>query len=260
MGIGTDLRNFWNAKNEWHEQMWEGIEDDPWRLLTGFDPASTEISNFLLNRDDDPLGDWFGGPTSEQMRTGRYRPEEKSAANKGKVIIPAVVGTILTAGALGGAGGAAGGAGGSGGAAAGGAGGAGGAAGLGAQLGNTAGVLQGSSAAGTLPGTIAIPGMNTVRLGNTGGVLMGTGGAPAGSMAAAGPGATAGGAGGSFWKDFGQNLLQNPPQFQQPQQAQDSPQHQFTQQLLAPLMAPQNEQEAQARNNAMSLLLQQHRG
>lgn len=211
MGIGTDLRNFWNAKNEWHEQMWEGIEDDPWRLLTGFDPASTEISNFLLNRDDEPLGDWFGGPTSEQMRTGRYRPEEKSAANKGKVIIPAVVGTVLTAGALGGAAGAgeAGAAGGAGGAAGGAAGGSGGGAAAGGAGGSSGGWLSGLS-----NGQKMALAMN---MGN----MMGGG---------------------------------------QQQQAQQTPQHVFNQQQLAPLMAPQNEQEAQARNNAMSLLLQQHRG
>lgn len=104
------VKSGWNAKNEWHQQVWEGIKEDPWRLLTGFDPLATMISNAVLGRDDEPLGDWFGGPTTDQLRSGRYDRGEHKAANDMKVMIPLLVGGILGGGAI--AGGAAGGAGG----------------------------------------------------------------------------------------------------------------------------------------------------
>lgn len=142
--LSGGFKNFFGANDEWTNQVWEGIQDDPWRLLTGFDPLNTHISNALLGRNDDPLGGWLGGPTQDQMNavdpdgTPRYEGDEKNAAQAANVIIPLVVATILTAGAAGGA--AAG--------AEGGAGAAGGAGGLEGGIGMGAGAAGGGSGAG----------------------------------------------------------------------------------------------------------------
>jgi hypothetical protein len=42
--------------------MWDRIKDDPKRLLLGVDPASTEIWNGILGRDDEPIVNFLGGP------------------------------------------------------------------------------------------------------------------------------------------------------------------------------------------------------
>ncbi len=42
--------------------MWDRIKDDPKRLILGVDPASTELWNTILNRDDEAIMNQLGGP------------------------------------------------------------------------------------------------------------------------------------------------------------------------------------------------------
>ena len=41
---------------------WDRIKDDPKRLLLGVDPASTELWNGILGKDDEPIVNFLGGP------------------------------------------------------------------------------------------------------------------------------------------------------------------------------------------------------
>ena len=113
MGFLSDLNS---ARKKWHGQVWEGLEDDPERLFMGFDPVSTELWNKILGRDDEPLGGYLGGPSSDQKRDpeANYTAGERKAAGIGQGVA-GILGAIYGGGALlggGGAGGASGGGGG----------------------------------------------------------------------------------------------------------------------------------------------------
>lgn len=49
-------------------QLLSSIGSDPTRLLTGVDPASTDLWNKVLGTHNKPLTDWFGGATSDQIK------------------------------------------------------------------------------------------------------------------------------------------------------------------------------------------------
>lgn len=55
----------------WLKDLWSGIKADPKRLVLGVDPASTEMWNAALGRDDRALVNAFGGP-----REGTYERAE----------------------------------------------------------------------------------------------------------------------------------------------------------------------------------------
>lgn len=84
------IDSFIDQHKKWVKDAWEGIEDDPWRLLVGIDPVSTELSNLILNRDDEPLGGIVGGPTGTQMEALGYTDEERKAAEYGQAIAAAL--------------------------------------------------------------------------------------------------------------------------------------------------------------------------
>lgn len=84
------IDSFIDQHKKWVKDAWKGIEDDPWRLLVGIDPVSTELSNLILNRDDEPLGGIVGGPTGTQMEALGYTDEERKAAEYGQAIAAAL--------------------------------------------------------------------------------------------------------------------------------------------------------------------------
>lgn len=153
------LSDFWSQHKKWRKDLWKGIEDDPWRLLTGVDPVSTEISNLILNRDDKALGSIVGGPTGHQMDRLGYSDDQRDAAKYGQ-ILAGVLGISFGAPAVFGAFG--------GGSAAGGAAAAGGGGGWGAGIGGTGvgslgsgggfGAGGGFTAGGSSGGTLAAQG------------------------------------------------------------------------------------------------------
>jgi hypothetical protein len=59
MGTLKDLYSF-----EKHNlgYMWDALKSDPKRLILGVDPASTELWNQILGRDDKPIVNFLGGP------------------------------------------------------------------------------------------------------------------------------------------------------------------------------------------------------
>lgn len=147
--LGDVFEDFHKQNKKWTKDLWRGIKDDPWRLLVGVDPLSTEISNLILGRDDEPLGDWLGGPTSEQMDRLGFDSGERFAARTGKTVAGVIgLGALSGAFPAGGAGG--GGAGGGGGGWGAGAGGTGGGAiGSGGGFGAGGGFTAGGTSSGS---------------------------------------------------------------------------------------------------------------
>lgn len=204
------------------KDLWKQIEDDPWRMLVGFGPLETEVSNTLFGRDDDPLLNIMGGPMGsgwlglgsggvyDRARESGVDPSSANKLHDTAEVLAGVLAMIFGGGAL--LGGGAGGAGGGGGTLA---------------TGSTAG---GGSAATTASGYLGTgPGMGAVDLGAFGGGTLG-GGTGATTLAGANTGATAGATSGSagFWNNpnnlkllgqlgqgFGEGMQQPPRQIPQ---------------------------------------------
>jgi len=124
------------------KDVWNQLRDDPWRILTGVDPVSTWLNNKILGRDDEPLGNLWGGPSRQQFR----RAEESGIDVKPRKFADAVAAAvILSQGGGGGAEGASAGGGASGS-------GISGFSGLGATGTSTSGTASGFGALGA-PGT-----------------------------------------------------------------------------------------------------------
>jgi len=159
--IGYDFEKF-NFKS-----MWEQLKKNPGRALIGsFDPASTKMWNEILGRDDDPIINQLGGPTSQRyvdyVQQGGDPRAAKSAATAHQ--IAATIASIYAGGALGAVAGGMGA----------GAGAAGGAAGAGAGA-------AGGAAAGTATGALAsvIPAGSTFMAGLSGTGALATAGVTA---------------------------------------------------------------------------------
>lgn len=166
--MGT-LSDFNSADKKWKKGVKAGLKEDPWRLLTGFDPINTYLWNTILGRDDKPLGGWFGGPTSDQKRELGMDAGERKAAGIGQAI-SALIALMVGGGFL--------------------AGGAGGAGGGGTAVGSASQGAAGWGQLGTGASSSAAPSglAELATAGGGGGVIGGSGGGSAGSAATgAGP-------------------------------------------------------------------------
>lgn len=66
-GVGQSLHNAASFELDHIGNIFEGLADEPARLVFGFDPIGTEIGNAVTGRDYDPLVNQMGGATSQQI-------------------------------------------------------------------------------------------------------------------------------------------------------------------------------------------------
>ena len=67
-GVGQSLHNAASFELDHIGNIFEGLVDEPGRLVFGFDPIGTKIGETVTGRDYDPLVNQMGGATSQQIR------------------------------------------------------------------------------------------------------------------------------------------------------------------------------------------------
>ncbi len=60
--MSFNLKDSHDFDQYWLKNLFGGIKDDPWRLITGIDPISTGLWNKILGKDEEPLVNAMGGP------------------------------------------------------------------------------------------------------------------------------------------------------------------------------------------------------
>jgi hypothetical protein len=67
-GVGRSLTSAANFELDHIGNIFEGLVDEPGRLVFGFDPIGTKIGETVTGREYDPLVNQMGGATSQQIR------------------------------------------------------------------------------------------------------------------------------------------------------------------------------------------------
>jgi hypothetical protein len=100
-GVGNSLGRAAEFELDHIGNIFEGLVDEPTRLIFGFDPIGTKIGGAVTGRDYDPLVNQMGGATSQQIRD--YEAEHgTNSAGGAQGLHNAAAGTagIIAAGTL----------------------------------------------------------------------------------------------------------------------------------------------------------------
>lgn len=86
------LKNLIGFENSFTKNFGKDLLENPTRLLTGIDPASTKLWNSVLGRDDQPLVNWFGSPGQQYYDQARLEGIDTGAANKFHAVADTIAG------------------------------------------------------------------------------------------------------------------------------------------------------------------------